>query len=160
MRVLLSLVLMTSTMLITAPESKAQEDVGVVEPHVEALAVGAMVTFPAGSEWSVGVDLSAGKHLGLDLPEVDDELDLVGAGYAVITWRPDSRWQASLGPIGLAGVVGNDFAAVYPSGRLGLGHFWGRLGVGTEFRLVRIAGSNGTGEYWLHWSPVRVSVRL
>ena len=160
MRTLLFLGLMTSMMFLSAPDSKGQEDVGVVELHAEALAGGATFTFPAGSEWSVGVDLSAGKHLGLDLLEVDDELDLLGVGYAVVSWRPDSRLQVSLSPIGFAGVFGNDFGALYPSARLGLGHFWGKFGVGTELRLVRIAGPDSTGDYWLHWAPVRVSLRL
>ncbi len=160
MRVILSLGLITFLLLLSASASKAQEDVGVVELHVEALAAGATVTLPAGGAWSVGVDLSAGNHLGLDLLEVDDELDLIGVGYAVVTFRPESRWQVSLAPIGFAGVVGNDFGAFYPSGRLGLGYFQGRFGVGTEFRLVRIAGGFGTGNYWVHWSPVRLSLRL
>src|SRR5690606_34347591 len=138
--------------------SKAQEDVGVVELHVEALAGGATVTLPAGSEWSVGLDLSGGTHLGLDLLEVDDELDLVAVLYPVVSWRPDPGLQVSISPIGLAGVIGNDFGAIYPSGRLGVGYFRGRYGVGTEFRVVRIAGSFGTGDYWLRWSPVRLSI--
>lgn len=147
-------------MLLSAPESKAQEEVGIVELHVEALAGGATFTFPAGSEWSLGVDFSAGKHLGVDVLEVDDDIDLFGVGYAVVSWRPDPSWQVSLSPAGLAAVAGNDFTAVYPSGRLGIGHFWGQFGVGTEFRVVRIAGANGTGEYWMHWAPVRVSMRI
>ena len=80
-------------MLLSAPESKAQEEVGIVELHVEALAGGATFTFPAGSEWSLGVDFSAGKHLGVDVLEVDDDIDLFGVGYAVVSWRPDPSWQ-------------------------------------------------------------------
>ncbi len=160
MRVILSLGLITFLLLLSASASKAQEDVGLIELHVEALAGGVTVTLPAASEWSVGVDLSVGKHLGADLIEVDDELDLVGGGYAVVSWRPTSSLQVSLGPIGLAGVIGNDFGAIYPSARLGVGHFWERVGIGTEFRLVRIAGGFGTGNYWVHWSPVRLSLRL
>lgn len=160
MRTVLSLGLITSTILLAAPASKAQEDVGIVELHAEALAAGATLTLPAGSEWSVGIEISGGNYLGLDLLQVDDELTLVGVGYPVLSWRPDARWQVSLGPIGFAAVIGNDFGAFYPSGRLGVGYFPGRLGIGTELRMVRIAGGFGTGEYWLHWSPVRLSFRI
>lgn len=145
--------------LISPPLSTAQTD-SPVELHVEALAGGVTVTFPTGSEWSVGIDLSAGNHLGVDLLEGDEDVDIIGAGYPVVTWRPDPHWQLSLGPIGFGAVLGKDFAAFYPSARLGAGYFFGDIGVGTEFRLVRIAGGHGTGEYWLHWSPVRVSLRL
>lgn len=160
MRTQLSLCLIASLLLFSASESFAQQTAGIVELHAEALAGGVSVTLPAESTWSVGVDISLGKHLGLDLLDVDDQLNLIGVGYPVVTFRPDARWQVSLAPIGFAGVVGNDFATFYPSGRLGIGHFWDRLGVGTEFRVVRIAGGFGTGTYWLHWSLVRVSFRL
>ena len=157
---LLSTGLLIAVLLFSASESRVQDNAGLFELHGEAIAGGITLTLPAESTWSVGIDLSLGNHFGVNLLEVDDEVDLIGAGYGVVTWRPDNRVQVSLGPIGLATVLGNDFAAIYPSARLGLGYFPGKFGVGTELRLVRIAGGNGTGNYWLHWSPVRVSLRL
>lgn len=143
-----------------APSSTAQEDPGPIELHAEAFAGGATVTFPAASEFSAGIDLSIGKHLGYDLTDASHDVTIYGVSYAVLCWRPDPSLQVSLSPIGIAGVVGNDFGAFYPSARLGLGTFWGRFGVGTEMRLVRIASGHGSGVYWYHWSPVRVSFRL
>ena len=160
MRTFTCLSLLFTTLLLATPSSYAQEDYGPVELHAEALAGGATVAFPAASEFSFGIDLSIGKHIGPDLTDVGEDVDIYGVSYAVVCWRPDRNLQFSLSPIGIAGIIGNDFGAFYPSARLGVGYFLDRWGVGTEFRMVRIAGGHGTGKYWLHWSPLRVSLRL
>ncbi|MGE3801473.1 MAG: hypothetical protein AB7H80_10660 [Candidatus Kapaibacterium sp.] len=140
--------------------SVSQVQPGIVELHAEALAVGGYFTFPPKSNWSVGLDLSVGKHLVVDLTDEGSGVTTYATGYLGATWRPNADWQVAFNPIGLALVVGNDFAAIYPSGRFGVSYFWERIGIGTELRLVRIASSFGTGDYWGQWSPVRVSLRL
>lgn len=131
-----------------------------VELHAEAVAAGAAFTWIASSAWSFGVDVSVGKHIGVDVAEVSEDLETLVSGYVAVRWTPDTAWQVMLSPIGFAGAAGNDFGTVYPSARLGISHFFSRLGAGTELRVVRLAGGNGTGEYWIEWSPLRVSIRL
>ena len=144
----------------SANECLSQASPAAVELHAEALAVGAAFTVPLSSAWSVGIDVSVGKHLGVDVTDEGAGIDTYATGYVAVRWTPDANWQAVISPIGFAGIVGNDFGTVYPSARVGLSIFWSRLGVGSELRVVRIAGGNGSGDYWVQWSPVRLALRL
>ena len=78
---------------------------GVVEVHAEALPLGAAVTLPTGTAWSVGLDVSAGKHAVVDLTDEGHGIDTYATGYLVLRWTP-AAWQVALGPIGFAAVVG------------------------------------------------------
>lgn len=160
MRILLSFALLALSRLAISPHLSAQDIPYVVELHAEALAAGLTIALPAAGEWAFGIDLSAGKHLAFDLTDAGEDVDLYATGYATVRWRPNDNVQISISPIGVAAVVGNDFGTVYPSARLGGGWYWGRFGVGTEFRVIRIAGGFGSGDYWVQWSPVRVGFRL
>ncbi len=144
----------------TAGAGLSQTPPTSVELHAEAVAGGAAFTWVASSAWSFGMDVSAGKHIGVDVAEVSEDLETLLSGYVAVRWTPDTAWQVMLSPIGFAGVIGNDFGTVYPSARLGISRFFSRLGAGTELRVVRIAGGNGTGDYWIEWSPLRISIRL
>ena len=87
-----------------------------VEVHAEAVAVGVSLALPTRSAWTVGADVSAGKHIVVSVTDA--------------------------------------------SARLGVSRFRRRVGLGTELRVVRIAGGAGSGDYWVQWAPVRVSVQL
>ncbi len=115
---------------------------------------------PAGAAWSVGGDVSVGKHAVVDVTDAGAGIDTYATGYLVLRWTPDAAWQVVLNPIGFAVVVGNDFGTAYPSTRLGVSRFLGRWGIGTEVRVVRIAGGGGSGDYRIQWAPVRLAVRL
>lgn len=146
--------------MLATQVSVSQVQPGIVELHAEALAVGGYFTLPPESSWSVGLDLSVGKHLVVDVTDEGSGVTTYATGYLGAGWRPNEHWQVALSPVGLALVVGNDFAAIYPSGRFGISYFWERIGVGSELRVVRIAGSFGSGDYWVQWAPVRISFRL
>ena len=143
-----------------APEGASQGTSASVEIHAEALAVGAELTLPVAAAWSVGGEVSVGKHLSVAVTDAGAGLDTYATGYLALRWTPDAAWQVVLSPIGFAVVVGNDFGTAYPSARLGMSRFLGHWGIGTEVRVVRIAGGGGSGDYWIQWAPVRLAVRL
>jgi hypothetical protein len=64
-----------------------------------------------------------------------------------------------LSPIGAALALGDDFSSVYPSAQFGGQTGGQRWVLGTDLRVMRIAGPNGTGHYWIQWVPVRVGIR-
>lgn len=143
-----------------AEPGNAQKPPGIVELHAEAVAAGAAITFPPRSAWAGGIELNLGDHATVQVSGEARGVGTWATGYLVARWTPDSGWQVSLSPIGIALVVGSDFGAIYPSARLGASRFWGRVGIGTELRVVRIASGHGRGDYWGQWTPVRLSVRL
>ncbi len=156
----LPVILFLLSVVSAAPECVSQVSPGFVEVHVEAVAVGAALVVPVGGAWSVGGDVSVGKHAVVNVTDAGAGIDTYATGYLGLRWTPDAAWQLALSPLGAAVVVGNDFGTAYPSARLGISRFWRRVGIGTEVRLVRIAGGGGSGDYWVQWVPVRVAVRF
>ena len=94
-----------------------------VELHAEAVAVGVSLALPTRSAWTVGADVSAGKHIVVSVTDAGDGIDTYATGYLGARWSPGAGWQVSLSPVGAAVAVGNDFGTVYPSARLGASHF-------------------------------------
>jgi hypothetical protein len=128
--------------------------------HAEPLAAGARYSFAAGSRWRIGPSLTIGPFEGVTLRRGESgELKEWATTYATVSFAPHEQVELILSPIGAALALGDDFSSVYPSAQFG-GQTGGRRWVlGTDLRVMRIAGPNGTGHYWIQWVPVRVGLR-
>ena len=111
--------------------------------------------------WEVGLGVTGGKHLGVTLASEDsDALDVWVGAYLQVAVHVVPRVALVARPIGVAALTGGDFGAAYPSAGAGLEYRLSRLRLGTDLQVIRIAGGNGSGDYWLRWLPARLSVRL
>jgi hypothetical protein len=128
--------------------------------HAEPLAAGARYAFAAGTRWRIGPSLTIGPFKGVTLRRGQSgELREWATTYATVSFSPHDRVDLILSPIGAALAIGDDFSSVYPSAQLGVQTGGRRWVLGTDFRVMRIAGPNGTGDYWLQWVPVRIGLR-
>jgi hypothetical protein len=124
---------------------------------VEPLAAGAQYTRGIGGGWSTGAAVVAGPLRAVTIAQGGSGQfrEWLGA-YALLRYGPDQGIQAAVSPVGAALIVGDDFAAVYPSAQAGLEFARGRLNAGSWVRLIRIAGGGGSGLYRVRWSPVQL----
>lgn len=128
--------------------------------HAEPLAAGARYAFAAGTRWRIGPSLTVGPFEGVTLRRGQSgELKEWATTYATVSFAPDDRLDLILSPIGAVLALGDDFGSIYPSAQLGVQTGGRQWRLGTDLRLMRIAGPNGTGDYWLQWVPVRVGLR-
>ena len=128
--------------------------------HAEPLAAGARYSFAAGTRWRIGPSLTIGPFEGVTLRRGQSgELKEWATTYATVSFVPGDRLELILSPIGAALALGDDFGSVYPSAQLGAQTGGRRWLLGTDLRVMRIAGPNGTGDYWLQWVPVRIGLR-
>jgi hypothetical protein len=110
---------------------------------------------PSGVRFGAG--LTVGPLQGVTIAEAETgDLD-EWATLHVLAGFGRGRLRATAGP-GVALAIGDDFGALYPSGRLSLEWAAGRLRLGTVVKVLRIAGAYGRGDYWLRWIPVRVGI--
>lgn len=124
----------------------------------EPLAAGLEVAW-AGSRVRAGAALIAGPQFGVDVANAPDVRAWANA-QLVLGFRPAPRFELFVSPIGAALVVGDDFGAVYPSAQAGAEFGAARMRFGSLFRIIRIAGGNGSGTYWTQWIPLRVSYSI
>ncbi len=111
--------------------------------------------------WQLGLVVTGGKHLGVTIStEGSDDLDVWVSAYLEVAVRPVPAVALVARPIGVVGLTGGDFGAAYPSAGVGLEYHIARFRLGSDVQVVRIAGPNGTGEYWVRWLPGRLSLRL
>lgn len=128
--------------------------------HAEPIAAGARYSFAAGSRWRIGPALTIGPFEGVTLRRGQSgQLREWATAYATVSFAPHDRVDLILSPIGAALAVGDDFGSVYPSAQLGVQTGGRRWVLGTDLRVMRIAGPNGTGDYWLQWVPMRVGLQ-
>ena len=105
-----------------------------------------------------GAGLTIGPLQGVTLADADTgNLDEWATLHAVVGFGAAGGIRATLGP-GVALAIGDDFGALYPSGQADVEWAHGRLRLGTIVRVMRIAGSYGTGDYWVRWIPVRLGI--
>lgn len=154
------LVIPPATLWAQGPEA------GVVRPNevtlfAEPAAGGAQYLYYLGQGWRGGVTVTAGPTYGVRVSkELSGDIRNWGSAYATIGFRTRGGIEANISPIGVAAIIGNDFGTVYPSGQGYLGVARGRLRAGSVLRVIRIAGGNGSGEYWTQWVPLRVGIVL
>lgn len=125
----------------------------------EPLAAGLEVAW-AGTRVRAGVALMAGPQFGVDVADADADVRSWANAQLMLGYRPAHTFELYLSPIGAALVIGDDFAAVYPSAQAGVEFGAGRIRFGSLFRVIRIAGGNGTGTYWTQWIPLRVAYSI
>ena len=155
--ILLGLVVALPT-LAQDPSSRAANEFVL---HAEPLALGMSYTRSISHPWAAGLALSAGRHLGVTLNTSGFRgLDTWATSYLLLGVRVAPRFGFLVNPIGLALVAGNDFAVVYPSAGMGIQFLARRWRFSSDLRVIRIAGPNGTGEYWVQWRPFRLSLAL
>lgn len=126
----------------------------------EPLAAGARYLrgHPEGLRFGAG--LTIGPIQGLTIQDADTgELDEWAGLHVLLGLRPVRGIRFLFGPGG-ALAVGDDFGALYPSGMAIMETAIGRFRLGTAVRAMRIAGSNGSGNYWIRWVPVRLGLAL
>ena len=127
---------------------------------VELAAAGARYMAGRGA-WRLGAGVSAGSRHGLELMgDGAGDVRLVAAAYPVVSRSLGTGMRLLMSPLGAALISGNDFLGVYPSAQAGVEIVRGRLRLGSVARVVRIAGTEGSGDYLVTWSPLRLGVAL
>ncbi len=127
----------------------------------ESLAGGVQYLRYLGQGWRAGVTAVVGPTYGVRVSkDISDDIRNWGSAYATIGFRTRHGIEADLSPIGVAAIIGNDFGTVYPSGQAYLGIVRGKLRAGSVLRVIRIAGGNGSGDYWTQWVPLRIGLTL
>ncbi|MGD8279067.1 MAG: hypothetical protein PVH00_13610 [Gemmatimonadota bacterium] len=105
-----------------------------------------------------GAGLTIGPLHGVTIADADTgELDEWATLHALVGFGWMGGFRLTTGP-GASLAIGDDFSALYPSGQLSFEWATGRFRLGTVVKAMRIAGSYGTGDYWLRWIPVRIGV--
>jgi hypothetical protein len=131
--------------------------------HLEPVAIGVHYAVAAGKGWRVGPQLIVGPFHGISVrPQATREPMNWASAFVSVRYPVGARAVLALAPLGATLVVGGDFAAVYPSGQVG-GDYRvgaGRVRIGSDLRVIRIAGPNDTGDYWMQWVPLRIGVVL
>ncbi len=79
--------------------------------------------------------------------------------YATLSVALAEELEAVLSPIGAALPVGDDFSSVYPTAQLGAQVIADRWVIGSDLRVIRIAGPSGSGDLWVQWIPLRLGTR-
>ncbi|MGH7559533.1 MAG: hypothetical protein ACRENB_00790 [Gemmatimonadales bacterium] len=129
--------------------------------HVEPVAGGIRYARRLAPGIKLGPALTVGPFEGITLRRgiAAGDLDTWATLYATLGFRPAPAFEVLLSPIGAALALGDDFSSPYPSGQAGIQAIFRRVTVGSDLRVIRIAGTNGTGHYWIQWIPVRVGLR-
>jgi hypothetical protein len=144
--------------MLGAAPAAAQRSVTLV---AEPIAVGVEVLGRIGATTRVGLTATGGPSETVNLGEaLSRDYRTVVNGYVTIGLRVAPKVEALVSPIGVAVVTGDDFAAACPSAQAAFAVAAGRLRFGSGLRVVRIAGGNGTGDYWWQWIPVRIGIPL
>lgn len=142
--------------LFAAPV-RAQHDLVL---FAEPFAGGVQYLGSVGAGWGFGAALTAGPLHGVTLSEErTDDVRNWATSYAAVAYHPARQWRVQIAA-GAALLGGDDFAAVYPSGQFGIEALGGRFRIGSFVRVIRIAGSNDTGDYWTQWVPLRLGYSL
>jgi len=129
--------------------------------HVSPLTLGLSYTRSINRLWEVGVIATGGKHLGATVTRDHvGDLDIWISTYGHLAAQVVPHTVLIARPIGVVVLTGGDFSAAYPSAGGGIEYRLARLRFGTDVQIVRIAGPNGTGEYWVRWLPARIAVTL
>jgi len=136
------------------PVVQARHEVAIL---LESVAGGIQYLRTGTGRLVLGASLTAGPQFGLTISDADvDDIRAWASAHATLGLGSSEGLRFLLSPIGASVIVGNDFGAVYPSGEAGIELARGRLRLGTLMRMIRIAGANGTGNYWTRWVPLRV----
>jgi hypothetical protein len=129
--------------------------------HVEPAAIGVHYSVEVGKGWRVGPQLILGPFQGVSVDrKAPRELKEWATAYVSVRYPLGPRVVLALAPVGATLVVGGDFAAVYPTGQVGGDYRVGRVLIGSDLRVIRIAGPNDTGDYWVQWIPLRIGIVL
>ena len=157
MRVAAATIFIALTATVTSSAQSPSTGRSEITVHAEPIAAGIRYTRAASAGVSIGPSLTAGPFHGIAVDGDDGpELREVATLYLAIVMTPAERLRVVLQPIGAALATGNDFGAVYPSAQAGVEWRWGRFLAGTDLRVIRVAGPNGSGDYRVHWIPLRL----
>lgn len=141
----------------TSPARTLDRDEGTLA--VEPVALSIRYLHAPSQRWQVGATFSVGPFEGVTLHKGDSgKLREWATLYPVVALRPRPEFALLLSPIGAALAIGDDFSSVYPSAQAGLELAHGRLRVGSDLRVIRVAGGDGSGDYWTQWIPLRVGI--
>jgi len=129
--------------------------------HAGPLTLGLSYARSINRVWEAGVTATGGKHLGATITrEHAGDLDVWMSAYAQVAAQIVPHTVVIARPIGVVVLTGGDFSAAYPSAGGGIEYRLARMRFGTDVQVIRIAGPNGTGEYWVRWLPARIAVAL
>ena len=146
--------------LSAAVSSAAQAPVHArneITVHAEPIAAGVRYARAIGTRTFVGPALTAGPFHGVAIDDAAGaDLREVATLHLAFVVAPTERLRVVLQPVGVALATGNDFGAAYPSAQGGMEWRLGRFVAGTDLRVIRVAGPNGSGDYRIHWIPLRV----
>ena len=142
-----------------ALHAQAPRPANEITIHAEPIAAGIRYTRALGSRVAIGPALIVGPFHGATISKDGfGELREWATAYlgAVVALTPSFR--VTLQPVGAALATGDDFGAVYPSAQGGVEVVAGKMRIGSDIRILRIAGGNGSGLYWTQWVPIRVGI--
>ncbi len=129
--------------------------------HAGPLTLGLSYARSINQAWEVGLAATGGKHLGATVSrEHLGDLDVWMSAYPQLAVQAIPHTVLVARPIGVVVLTGGDFGAAYPSAGGGIEYRLARLRFGTDIQVIRIAGPNGTGEYWVRWLPARIAMTL
>lgn len=111
--------------------------------------------------WEAGLLAMGGKQLGVTLSSEDtDNLDVWMNANLQLGLKVTPSFALVVRPIGVVVLSGDDFSAAYPSTSGGVEYRLRGFRFGSDVAVIRIAGVDGTGEYWVRWLPARIAFRL
>jgi hypothetical protein len=126
----------------------------------EPVAVG-LRYLPVGAAVRAGVDLTAGPQFALNVNDAVTRGARSWAGaYATVQFRSTAGVHVNVSPIGVALVIGDDYAAAYPGAQLGFEYGRSRFSVGTLVRVIRVPTADSNATYWTRWVPLRLGYSL
>jgi hypothetical protein len=149
-------VILTLLMLSAAAPGFAQTSSVTAEP----VAVG-LRYLPVGGSVRAGVEATAGPQYAVNVnDEVTRGARSWAGAYATVQLRSQAGVHMSISPAGVALVIGDDYAAAYPSAQLGVEYGRSRVSLGTLVRVIRVPTADSNATYWTRWIPLRVSYAL
>lgn len=109
---------------------------------------------------AVGALVTGGPQFGIRINEPDDDTVRSWATAYPVLSLSGARARLLFSPLGVALAKGNDFTAIYPSAQTVVELRNGRAAAGTGLRIIRVAGPNGSADWWTEWLLLRVGFSL
>ena len=160
MAVLTCAALLTGAPLCAQQNRAASRSASDVLVFVEPIAAGLQYAWTTRAGLRLGAALTAGPQFGVDVADASAELRSWANVQSLLAYRFPNGIEAFVSPVGAALVVGDDFGAVYPSAQIGVEFGGLRTRFGSILRIIRIAGPDGTGDYWTQWIPIRIAYSI
>lgn len=154
-------VILLCLLAISLASTAAAQSRNEVSLFAEPVAGGIQYARGVGGAVRLGAAVGVGPSEGVDIKGLPfRDVDPWATGYLNLGVRARSGVEVSLSPVGAVVVIGDDFGVVYPSAQAQFSAPFGRFRVGTIVRTIRVAGANGSADWWTQWIPLRLGFTL